>query len=900
MQPPPASTDGGGTLPRPLLRTLALCDLYDAASLAGQLGDRDAIDLIRSHDALVRELLRAHDGTEIDKSDGFLLLFERPTAALAFALAYRRETARLAHPAKPDLQGRVGIHMGEVLVWTSAPHEIRRGARAINVEGLAKPLTARLMQIARPGQILVSEAARGALRHAGAGTPPVHWRDHGSYRLKGLPRPLRVYEAAEPGVVPLRPPRPGPAGRPAAPAWRRLAMLGAPLAALLALVAVLGTALLRPEPAIAFRERDWVVLGTVINLTGDARFDASLDVATRTMLEQSSHINVLPDLRVRDTLRRMGLAQDAPIDRHTGSEIALREGARALLLPTLDEAGGRLRYSLEIIDPSSGATVLAESAEGVGAESALVSLGTVSERVRHKLGEALGSIQQSSVAVPQVTSPSIDALRAYSLGLASFARVDLAGAAGHYRQALSLDPEFALALVAYSRLRQAYGDMEEAMAYAERALALRNRLTAREALYVEAVVGSLRFEGDHLHRWRSLAELYPDFHQAWHNLAMYSYMENNYIDTLEAAGRAAAPQSVTAPVSVFMQGLARLGLGELAAARADFARAASLGMRGFTVEIAAVAAAERDFTEAGAILAREPAATPLQETRRRLAEIAFAVDSGQWGHASELADALAAGTAPPEADGDTTAWRQSMLLRIAVLAVDRQPEHAARRRTALGGLLDEAIARHAAVAPVSRNETAPLVLHLGYLLAREGQEEAALRALEATAGTVQGSQWSATLDMAAILRAHLAMAQGRHPLALSYLQPRLTGRELLLLRVKAAEVRTLMGAHEEALSDLAWLAAQRGRAYAEWIGDSLLMVENVIQVNLAHLRAAELLATLGKPEQAQASLAVFEATWPDLRALPDLAARVGALRAHLGREAADDPPPAGAVATGER
>ena len=71
------------------IRTLLLCDLVARTQLVERLGDAAAADLIACHDRLARDPLAAHGGREIDKSDGFLLLFERPIEALRFALAYQ-------------------------------------------------------------------------------------------------------------------------------------------------------------------------------------------------------------------------------------------------------------------------------------------------------------------------------------------------------------------------------------------------------------------------------------------------------------------------------------------------------------------------------------------------------------------------------------------------------------------------------------------------------------------------------------------------------------------------------------------------------------------------------------------------------------------------------------------
>jgi class 3 adenylate cyclase len=90
------ATPPGASLP--VIRTLLLCDLVASTQLVERLGDAAAAHLLARHDRIARDLLSAFGGREIDKSDGFLLLFERPIGAVRFALAYQaglRSSARV-------------------------------------------------------------------------------------------------------------------------------------------------------------------------------------------------------------------------------------------------------------------------------------------------------------------------------------------------------------------------------------------------------------------------------------------------------------------------------------------------------------------------------------------------------------------------------------------------------------------------------------------------------------------------------------------------------------------------------------------------------------------------------------------------------------------------------------
>ena len=167
----------------PVLRTLLICDLAESTAMVEKLGDSRTAELMRRHDRLTRDLLQRHGGREIDKTDGFLVLFERPIRAVAFALEYQRQLKDLGAAQSIALQARIGIHVGEIVLWENDAADIAHGAKPVEAEGLVKPVAARLMGIARPGQILLSGTAYTlALRaRSELGDACVlRWRAHGN------------------------------------------------------------------------------------------------------------------------------------------------------------------------------------------------------------------------------------------------------------------------------------------------------------------------------------------------------------------------------------------------------------------------------------------------------------------------------------------------------------------------------------------------------------------------------------------------------------------------------------------------------------------------------------------------------------------------------------------------
>ena len=115
----------------PQLRTLLLTDLVDSTGLVERLGDVQAAALFRQHDRLVLELQQQWRGRLIDRSDGLLLLFERPVDGLGFALDYTRGLQAIGQERGVELQARAGLHVGEVLTWKNSDAAVQVGALSL-------------------------------------------------------------------------------------------------------------------------------------------------------------------------------------------------------------------------------------------------------------------------------------------------------------------------------------------------------------------------------------------------------------------------------------------------------------------------------------------------------------------------------------------------------------------------------------------------------------------------------------------------------------------------------------------------------------------------------------------------------------------------------------------------
>jgi predicted ATPase/class 3 adenylate cyclase len=188
-------------------RALLLTDVVDSTKMAARIGDAAMAALWAAHDRVARDLLPRHGGREIDKTDGMLLMFDSAAPAVAYALAYQRALATLDTP----LAARAGLHVGPVILRENSAEDVARGAKPIEVDGLAKPTAARVMSMARGGQVLLTPEARSELEEASQGGGAMAaWRttSHGHWALKGLADPIEVFEVGDPETQ-FQPPEEG-------------------------------------------------------------------------------------------------------------------------------------------------------------------------------------------------------------------------------------------------------------------------------------------------------------------------------------------------------------------------------------------------------------------------------------------------------------------------------------------------------------------------------------------------------------------------------------------------------------------------------------------------------------------------------------------------------------------
>jgi eukaryotic-like serine/threonine-protein kinase len=233
-------------------------------------------------------------------------------------------------------------------------------------------------------------------------------------------------------------------------------------------------------------EKDTVVLADFNNKTGDAVFDDALKQALAVELGQSPFLNVLSDRKVSETLRMMGRPANERITVDTGRELCLRTGSKALLGGTISSLGSHYLIDLSAVSCNTGDSLAREQGEATSKEDVLKALSRASSSLRTKLGESLPSVQKFDVPV-EATTPSLEALKNYSMGVTIGREKGDAPAIPFLKRAIELDPNFPLAYAGLAVSYNNLGEPSRALEYATKAYQLRDRVSEREKLRISGV-----------------------------------------------------------------------------------------------------------------------------------------------------------------------------------------------------------------------------------------------------------------------------------------------------------------------------------------------------------------------------------------------------------------------------
>jgi eukaryotic-like serine/threonine-protein kinase len=282
------------------------------------------------------------------------------------------------------------------------------------------------------------------------------------------------------------PPIAGPELSASALASRKSRNVRLPVAAAILIALVAAGLYVRSKTSARLTAKDSVLLADFVNTTGDAVFDGTLKQALAVQLEQSPYLNIVPESKIREALRLMGKPPDERLTNDVAREICERQSIKAMLAGNIASLGDHYVITLAALNGANGDALAREQVEVDRKEQVLKALDKAASNLRQKMGESLSSVQQFATPLEQATTPSLEALQAFSLGQAEHMKTKDQAAIPHLRRAVELDPNFALAYATLGVACINTTRLTEGVEALKKAYQLRDRASEREKLYIQA------------------------------------------------------------------------------------------------------------------------------------------------------------------------------------------------------------------------------------------------------------------------------------------------------------------------------------------------------------------------------------------------------------------------------
>jgi len=280
-------------------------------------------------------------------------------------------------------------------------------------------------------------------------------------------------------------------------------------AALVVILVAAAAFYLRSRSATAARltDKDTVVLADFDNKTGDSVFDDTLKQGLSVQLGQSPFLDLLSERKVVETLKLMGRSPDERLTAGVARDLCQRTSSKAMLTGSITGLGSQYVIGLKAVSCTTGDTLAEAQEQAAGKEGVLKALDTAAITLRGKLGESLSSVQKYATPVEAATTPSLEALQAYSLAEKTRNAKGVTASLPFYKRAVEFDPKFAMA---YREMASAYDNLNEvtrAAEYGQKAYDLRDKVSEREKFSIEAfyymvITGELERARQTFELWR--------------------------------------------------------------------------------------------------------------------------------------------------------------------------------------------------------------------------------------------------------------------------------------------------------------------------------------------------------------------------------------------------------------
>jgi DNA-binding winged helix-turn-helix (wHTH) protein/tetratricopeptide (TPR) repeat protein len=259
-------------------------------------------------------------------------------------------------------------------------------------------------------------------------------------------------------------------------------------------------------------DKDSIVLADFANTTGDKVFDGTLRQGLAVQLTQSPFLNLVSEQQIQRTLPLMGQAPGARLTIDLARQLCRRLAAKAVVEGSIASLGSEYVVDLKAVSCQAGDALAEEQLQAARKEDVLKVLSRASVQLRKKLGESLSTVVKFDAPLDQATTPSFEALQAYTLGRRELIlHGNCIAAIPLFQRAIDLDQNFAMAYLSLGLCNMVQGQRGLGSGSIRKAFELREHTSdwekfAIESRYYYGVVGNLAKAREVYRLW---AQIYP-------------------------------------------------------------------------------------------------------------------------------------------------------------------------------------------------------------------------------------------------------------------------------------------------------------------------------------------------------------------------------------------------------
>ena len=256
----------------------------------------------------------------------------------------------------------------------------------------------------------------------------------------------------------------------------------------LVVIATIGAGLYyRSKQAKPLTDKDTIILADFANTTGEPVFDGALRQGLSAQLEQSPFLSLVSDEHIAHTLQLMNKPRQARLTPELAREVCQRTASAATIEGSISSLGSQYVLGLKAVNCRTGDLLSEEQVTANGKEQVLEALGKAATKLRGKLGESMASVQKYDAMPQNVTTPSLEALQAYGLGVRAVEVAnDYVAATPFFERAIAMDPNFAMAYLRLAEDYQPQGELGRSAENARKAYQLRDRTSEQEKLAISS------------------------------------------------------------------------------------------------------------------------------------------------------------------------------------------------------------------------------------------------------------------------------------------------------------------------------------------------------------------------------------------------------------------------------